>query len=109
MRPILRFVLLLLEIFTLLSPFRVQNNGNIDSAAPVISVIMAEDDVRVPNFEDLPLVSAISPARNDGTLDVERCATLHNFLVRYGWTGAGHYLADISRANFFDKHENDAG
>lgn len=31
------------------------------------------------------LVSPSNPARADGTLDYERCARLHNYLIAYGW------------------------
>lgn len=31
------------------------------------------------------LVSDENPARDNGTLDYERCARLHNYLVAYGW------------------------
>ncbi|CAI7569143.1 unnamed protein product [Penicillium manginii] len=31
------------------------------------------------------LVSNENPARDNGTLDYERCARLHNYLVAYGW------------------------
>ncbi|KAJ6133733.1 hypothetical protein N7523_000055 [Penicillium sp. IBT 18751x] len=31
------------------------------------------------------LVSDDNPARDDGTLDYERCARLHNYLVAHGW------------------------
>ncbi|KAJ5703627.1 hypothetical protein N7493_011552 [Penicillium malachiteum] len=34
---------------------------------------------------DDPLVSDENPAREDGTLDYERCARLHNYLAAYGW------------------------
>lgn len=50
-----------------------------------------------------------APARDDGSLDVSRCAALHNFLVRYGWAGMGHSLSDVPRQNFFEKYNDDAG
>lgn len=45
--------------------------------------MMAEDDVRLPAFEDLPLMSETDPARDDGMFDVARSTVLHNFLLRY--------------------------
>jgi hypothetical protein len=39
---------------------------------------------QILNIEDA-LVSDDNPARDDGTLDYERCARLHNYLVAYGW------------------------
>jgi hypothetical protein len=39
---------------------------------------------QILNFEDA-LVSDDNPARDEGTLDYERCARLHNYLVAYGW------------------------
>lgn len=67
------------------------------------------DEGLLPAFEHIPLVTDAAPARNDGTLDVSRCAALHNFLVRYGWAGMGHSLSDVPRQNFFEKHHDDAG
>ncbi|KAF3016568.1 hypothetical protein E8E15_000471 [Penicillium rubens] len=39
---------------------------------------------QILDIEDA-LVSDDNPARDDGTLDYERCARLHNYLVAYGW------------------------
>jgi hypothetical protein len=39
---------------------------------------------RILDVEDA-LVSDENPARDDDTLDYERCARLHNYLVAYGW------------------------
>lgn len=39
---------------------------------------------QVLDIEDA-LVSDENPARDDGILDYERCARLHNYLVAYGW------------------------
>lgn len=63
----------------------------------------------LPALEDLPLVTEAAPARDDGTLDVSRCAALHNFLVRYGWAVMGHRLRDVPRQNLFEKHGDDGG
>ncbi|OGE53200.1 hypothetical protein PENARI_c008G01235 [Penicillium arizonense] len=39
---------------------------------------------QILDIEDA-LVSGDNPAHDDGTLDYERCARLHNYLVAYGW------------------------
>lgn len=84
---------------------RLQNRGT-DAPAPLL-IIMDEDSL--PALEQIPLVTDTLPARDDGTLDVSRCAALHNFLVRYGWAGMGHSLSNAPRQNFFDKYDDDAG
>lgn len=76
--------------------------------APAPFLIMMHEE-SLPAFENIPLVTDTAPARDDGVLDVTRCAALHNFLVRYGWAGMDHSLSDVPRQNFFEKHEDDAG
>ncbi|ROV90899.1 hypothetical protein VMCG_09974 [Cytospora schulzeri] len=66
------------------------------------------DSSRLPNINNIPLVTSSNPARSDGTFDYERCTTLHNFLVKYGWVGAGNLLRDLTHASFFEKHGDDA-
>lgn len=80
-------------------------------AAESAPVVLVMDDLAdaLPALADLPLVTEAAPARDDGTLDVSRCAALHNFLVRYGWAGMGHRLRDVPRLTFFEKHEDDEG
>ncbi|KAJ5899931.1 hypothetical protein N7495_004675 [Penicillium taxi] len=39
---------------------------------------------KILDIEDA-LFSEESPPRDDGKLDFERCARLHNYLVAYGW------------------------
>ncbi|KAJ5893060.1 hypothetical protein N7504_009751 [Penicillium tannophilum] len=39
---------------------------------------------QILDIEDA-IVSEENPPRDDGTLDYERCARLHNYLVAYGW------------------------
>ncbi|KAJ6114474.1 hypothetical protein N7486_000252 [Penicillium sp. IBT 16267x] len=39
---------------------------------------------QILDIEDA-IVSEQNPPRDDGTLDYERCARLHNYLVAYGW------------------------
>jgi hypothetical protein len=41
------------------------------------------------------LVSDDNPAREEGDLDFERCAALHNAIVKHGWTASGHSLDDL--------------
>ncbi|RAO73359.1 uncharacterized protein BHQ10_009371 [Talaromyces amestolkiae] len=53
------------------------------------------------------LVSPLNPARDDGTLDYERCARLHNYLVTYGWMarhGKGPHELDelLHRPKYLD-------
>ncbi|EED16494.1 hypothetical protein TSTA_015790 [Talaromyces stipitatus ATCC 10500] len=44
-------------------------------------------DIPVESLLDVEdaLVSPSNPARNNGTLDYERCARLHSHLAAYGW------------------------
>ncbi|KAJ5987816.1 hypothetical protein N7481_003026 [Penicillium waksmanii] len=58
------------------------------------------------------LVSDENPARDNGTLDYERCARLHNYLVAYGWMARnGRDTPDLdalaSERWFFKKPEED--
>lgn len=41
------------------------------------------------------LVSDENPAREEGDLDYERCAALHNAIVKHGWTAGGRSLDDM--------------
>jgi hypothetical protein len=41
------------------------------------------------------LVSDNNPARHEGDMDYERCAALHNAIVKHGWTASGHSLDDL--------------
>ncbi|KFX95249.1 hypothetical protein V495_01812 [Pseudogymnoascus sp. VKM F-4514 (FW-929)] len=54
------------------------------------------------------LVTPDNPARETGTLDYERCALLHNFLVEYSWIADGGELADLDRRSFFDHYGDEA-
>lgn len=63
------------------------------------------------NIEDA-LVSPSNPARDDGTLDYERCARLHNYLVAYGWMarhGKGPHELDelLHRPKYLDNTRSD--
>ncbi|ELR04833.1 hypothetical protein GMDG_07058 [Pseudogymnoascus destructans 20631-21] len=48
------------------------------------------------------------PARETGTLNYQRCALLHNFLVEYSWLADGHPLADLERRSFFERYGDKA-
>lgn len=104
----LRFAFILLTICTVVV-FNLRRYNTTDAAPPALQFEMAEDEGRLPAFEDLPLVCETNPARDDGTLDVARCVALHNFLIKYGWAGMGHRLVDVPHSNFFEKYENNAG
>lgn len=41
------------------------------------------------------LVSDYNPARVEGDLDYERCAALHNAIVRHGWIASGRSPDDL--------------
>lgn len=53
--------------------------------------------IRLPIFDDVrdQLVSEDKPACDEGDMNYERCAALHNVIVRYGWTGSGRPLDDL--------------
>lgn len=104
-------MLLFVGFFTLILLLLVSFNRK-DSTTllfPLADSTMDEGSTQVPDFGDLPLVTVAAPARNDGTLDVARCAALHDYLVRYGWEGMGHDLDTISSETVFEKHGEDAG
>ncbi|KFY70553.1 hypothetical protein V499_09082 [Pseudogymnoascus sp. VKM F-103] len=54
------------------------------------------------------LVTPDNPARETGTLDYQRCALLHNFLVEYSWLADGQSLADLDRRSFFERNGDEA-
>ncbi|KFZ11087.1 hypothetical protein V502_07752, partial [Pseudogymnoascus sp. VKM F-4520 (FW-2644)] len=54
------------------------------------------------------LVTPDNPARETGTLDYQRCALLHNFLVEYSWVADGRSLADLDRRSFFKRYGDEA-
>lgn len=54
---------------------------------------------------DALLVTKSHPARNDGsTMDVARCAALHNYIVQHGWLASGRSLDDLPRQSYFEQH-----
>lgn len=65
--------------------------------------------VQLLSIESLPLVTPTHPARDDGIMDVARCAALHNFLALHGWIGLGNSLDDLIRESFFDRYGDEAG
>ncbi len=54
------------------------------------------------------LVTLANPAREDGTLDYERCAKLHNRLVEHAWVADGRLLDDLERRSFFEHYGDEA-
>ncbi|KAI0547409.1 hypothetical protein F4679DRAFT_597645 [Xylaria curta] len=54
------------------------------------------------------LVTLANPARDDGTLDYERCAKLHNSLVEHAWVADGRLLDDLERRSFFEHYGDEA-
>ncbi|KAJ8128201.1 hypothetical protein O1611_g5435 [Lasiodiplodia mahajangana] len=54
------------------------------------------------------LVILANPAREDRTLDYERCAKLHNRLVEHAWVADGRLLDDLERRSFFEHYGNEA-
>ncbi|KAF2969309.1 hypothetical protein GQX73_g4254 [Xylaria multiplex] len=54
------------------------------------------------------LVTLANPAREDGTLDHERCAKLHNRLVEHAWVVDGRVLDDLERRSFFEHYGDEA-
>lgn len=63
------------------------------------------DVLQLPSVDGL-LVTADNPARADlSRMDYERCAALHNYLVRYAWVSEGRPLASLHGNNtFFTTH-----
>jgi len=76
------------------------------------SVAINTTPQQILNIEDA-LVSDDNPARNDGSLDYERCARLHNYLVAYAWMARyGRDAPDLdalaSRSHCFMNEDTDA-
>lgn len=53
-------------------------------------------------------VTPDNPVRYPNSLDVERCAALHNELLWYGWNVPGGKAEDFPGVNWFDYHRNAA-
>ncbi|KAH0032614.1 hypothetical protein KCU78_g2606, partial [Aureobasidium melanogenum] len=53
--------------------------------------------MQLPVFDEVRdhLVSPDHPARDEGDLDYERCAALHNAILKYAWTASGRSLEDL--------------
>ncbi|THX78588.1 hypothetical protein D6D04_05691 [Aureobasidium pullulans] len=53
--------------------------------------------MRSPIFDEIrdQLISDHNPARDGREMDYERCAALHNAIVKYGWTASGRLLEDL--------------
>ncbi|KAG9662454.1 hypothetical protein KCU64_g1939, partial [Aureobasidium melanogenum] len=56
-------------------------------------------------FDDVRhlLVNDDNPAREEGNLGYERCAALHNAIVKYGWTASGRSLDDLPTVTAWGK------
>lgn len=65
-------------------------------------------DSAIPIDVEELLVSPRRPARTDGSLDVARCVSLHNYLVQYGWQSDGRALEDLQPRNYFEHHGGEA-
>jgi hypothetical protein len=48
------------------------------------------------------------PVRYHSRLDHERCAALHNEILRRGWTGSGRFLDQLETDNWFQHYGQDA-
>jgi hypothetical protein len=57
-----------------------------------------------PDDESTWRVTPESPVREVDGMDWERCAALHNLIVRLGWTGIGNEQADMPRETWWQKH-----
>lgn len=67
----------------------------------------------MPNTDQLPdisryLVTEVNPARSNNTLDYERCAILHNYIVQYSWVAEGNLLSDFTHRSFFEHYGDEA-
>jgi hypothetical protein len=51
------------------------------------------------------LVSEDNPARHEGDMDYERCAALHNAIVKHGWIASGHSLDDLPLTSCWQANE----
>jgi hypothetical protein len=60
-----------------------------------------------PVFDDIrdQLVSDENPARDDGEMDYERCAALHNAIVKHGWIASGRPLKDLPTTTCWEADE----
>lgn len=65
--------------------------------------------MRFSVFDDVrdQLVSDDNPARVDGDLDYERCAALHNAIVKYGWTASGRLIDELPLTTCWEANEEE--
>ena len=63
--------------------------------------------MRFPVFDEVrdQLVSHDKPARDAGDLDYERCAALHNAIVKHGWTASGRSLDNLPLTTCWQANE----
>lgn len=65
--------------------------------------------MRFSVFDDVrdQLVSDDNPARVEGDLDYERCAALHNAIVKHGWTASGHSIDELPLTTCWEANEEE--
>ncbi|CZR67307.1 uncharacterized protein PAC_17206 [Phialocephala subalpina] len=62
---------------------------------------------QIPDINEW-LVTPQNPPRAIDGLDYERCAALHNYLIRYAWVASNRPLCDLKFQSWFDNHGNAA-
>ena len=57
-----------------------------------------------PSFDAVrdQIVSDDNPARDEGEVDYERCAALHNAIVEHGWTAMGRSLDEMAGTTLWE-------
>jgi hypothetical protein len=75
----------------------------------LIAVINTKSPMIFPAFDSVrhQLVSEDNPARDEGDMDYERCAALHNAIVKHGWIASGRSLDDLPLTTCWQANEED--
>ncbi|KAK4495812.1 hypothetical protein PRZ48_013080 [Zasmidium cellare] len=84
-----------------IEPFRLSNSN------PASSANSAEDSdslACLTRSDSGQGACTLSNPSKDG-LDFQRCAALHNAIVRHGWVSRGHELADLPPRTYWDRWE----
>jgi len=65
--------------------------------------------MRFSIFDDVrdQLVSDDNPARVEGDLDYERCAALHNAILKHGWTASGRSIDELPLNTCWEANEQE--
>uniref|UniRef100_A0A093VAB0 S-adenosylmethionine synthase n=1 Tax=Talaromyces marneffei PM1 TaxID=1077442 RepID=A0A093VAB0_TALMA len=89
-----------------------QGDGSTPTSGTISRLGLMENPQRLLDIDDA-LVSDSNPARNDGSLDYERCARLHNYLVAYSWMAyhqrdAQDLVELLIRPSFFERPRDDS-